>query len=162
MGRRMPERPVGINLGLQWLDALDDVRRLLRQHDGGCVQISADDARHYRRVDHPQPIETMNPGIGGDHRLLVVTHLAGTGWMVGALALGSYERVDVGITLNGGPRGELRAAERRKRLLREDLAGQAHRIAHLLAIAPGAHVVEQDRGAPGGDPPSASAPALSR
>ena len=45
---------------------------------------------------------------------------------------------------DGGAGRELRAAERIERLLREDLAREADRVAEFLAIAFGREVVEED------------------
>ena len=66
--------------------------------------------------------------------------------MVRALGPGAHEGVDLGVGVDACAGRELRPEVGIERPLRKELARQAHRGAHLLAVAFGGHVVEQDRG----------------
>ena len=57
----------------------DDVRRLLRDHDGRGIEVSTDDAGHDAGVNHPEPLQSPDPALCVHHRHVVpgAAHLAG-------------------------------------------------------------------------------------
>ena len=120
--------------------------RLLRDHDGGRVEIAVGDLRHDRTVGDPQAFDADDAAFRIHHARCVVrrAHLAGAGRVVGALHLGADEGVDAGIALHRHARLHLRAPIWREGGLRENLSGQPHAGAHLVPIVRVAHVVECD------------------
>ena len=89
---------------------------------------------------------TRNTAVDHCARVALGAHLARARRVVRALGPGAHEGVDLGVGLDLGPGRQLRPEVGIERLLGKELAGQADRGAHLLAVALGCHVVEQDRG----------------
>ena len=59
----------------------DEIDGAFGDHDGRCVGMAADDLRHHRGVDDPQPIQAADAQLTIDHCAIVGAHAAGsTGW----------------------------------------------------------------------------------
>lgn len=103
--------------------ALDDVGSLFGHHDGGCVQVAADDARHDRGVHHPERVQTIDACLGVHHGHVVRdgAHLAGAGRVVRAVRLLAHKGVNLGVRGDPRARLDLGASEGFEGLLGEDL-----------------------------------------
>ncbi len=111
----------------------DDVSSLLCHHDGRSVQVAADNAGHDWGVDHTQPLHTQDVCARVDHRHRVRwwAHLAGAGWMVGAVSFATDKSVNFSIGLDLRTGLYFWTTESVEGLLGENLSGEFDRLPEL-------------------------------
>ena len=78
---------------------LDQVCRLLADHDAGSVGVAGDQRRHDRRVGDAQPRDAVNPELVVDHRPGVIdgAHLARPDVVVDGVGVVANDALPVGV-----------------------------------------------------------------
>src|ERR1700674_2477548 len=115
----------------------DRVRSLLRDHDGGGVDIGRGDRRHHRGVGHAQAFDAANPQFGIDHGFVVAPHPASAARMIDRAGDPTDEAPDIVLLDNVRARPHLREDQRAIRLGRNDPATdmeRGHRPAHVIVF----------------------------
>ncbi len=84
-------------------------RRLFRDHDGGCVGVSSDQAGHHAGVYHAQPFQSVNAQFGVGDGQVVAPHAAGAHGVIDRVGAGAdvgfdgFVRPVMGIEASAAP-----------------------------------------------------------
>lgn len=114
----------------------DHISSLLCHHDGRSVEVSTDDAGHDGGVDDTQPVHTQNARVRvyDRHRVGRGAHLAGAGWVVGAVGLSADKCIDVGVGLDLRAGLDFSTTERVEGFLGKNLSGEFDALPELPNI----------------------------